>query len=101
MSKVHKYLLVGVILFSGVHLIRDVLQEFGVNILLTEILNKTDASKVPGWYWVIPNSITLTTLAIILAGLALYKKSFGPYGVTAVALLVVFLVAWIIYWLAF
>lgn len=101
MQKWQKYLVIGVLAFSTFHLIRDILQEFGIKIFLTEVLNKSDLSNVPKWYWTIPNSIVLETLAIIFAITALYKNSFKPFGILSILMLLVFVFAWLVYWFAF
>lgn len=101
MRKWQKYLLIGIIVFSVTHLLRDLLQEFEVELFLTEVLTKKDVSKVPSWYWTIPNSYYLETLAILFAVIALYKKSFKPFGILSILVLLMFFTLWIIYWFAF
>lgn len=101
MIKWQKYLLICVIIFSSIHLIRDVLQHFDIKIFLTEVLNKKNTSNTPVWFWTLFNSFYLEISSILFAGWALYKKSFKPFGFVAVFVLFIFFIAWIIYWFIF
>ncbi len=101
MQRWQKILVFGVLIFYIVHLVRDILQELKIKIFLTEVVNKSDLSRLPDWYWLIPNSFTIETLAIIFAILSLYKKSFKPFGILSVLMLLIFFIAWLIYWFMF
>jgi hypothetical protein len=97
MSQNQTILIVGIIIFTVIHTVRDLLQEFHMRTLLTNIWTK-HSKQVPHWYWHIFGSSLWLTTALVSASIAFIYSSFIPFGILSVITLLVFEVAWVIYW---
>jgi hypothetical protein len=86
-----------IIFFTILHLIRDLMQEFHIRSLLTNIWTK-HSKQVPHWYWHIFGSSLWLTAALVSAAMAFIYSYFIPFGILSVISLLVFEVAWVIYW---
>lgn len=84
--------------FAGIHLLRDLLQELRIQTLLATMLTK-DQHLQPDWYWKLFSSTIWFSLSLIFAVLAIYLNRFYPFGYLAIACELVFLVAWLFYWI--
>lgn len=90
--------LIGIVTFFFIHLIRDLMQDFGIHNLLSDTLVKQDLSKTPTWYWKVFNVYFIESLGIFLAWYSLKMKKFELTGFMTIFLAVFFISVWLFYW---
>lgn len=99
MNKWQKIWLIVVISFSLIHILRDVLQDFGVNNFLTTILASPGPPKVAfPLYWTIFNTYLIAGLGILFSVICLKRDSFGKLGLSTVAVAIISLFLWVFYY---
>lgn len=91
--------LIGIAFFFFIHLIRDLMQDFGIRNLLSDTFVKQDLSKTPGWYWQVFNTYFIETLGVLLAIYSLKRNKFKLPGLLTIVLAVFFLLVWLFYWI--
>lgn len=99
MSKIQKTWLYCIAGFSILHLIRDVLQDVGVNMWLTTVLASPGPPKVGlVWYWTIFNTYAFALIQLIVVARCLKTNRFGRLGNFSVGLAGVGVVVWVVYY---
>ena len=81
-----KLALLGVVIVAVAHLVRDIMQSYGISTFFTEFLHKDVGSE-----W---QSITLELGLLLLVGISYNKKKFVPLGLAASIILTLSLTAW-------
>jgi len=80
------------------HLIRDILQDTGIQTILSTSFVKHPSSWYPKWYWYLFNTYAFSVTEL---GLVLYcfkNKSFGRAGFISMIVAVTIFIAWLVYW---
>lgn len=96
-----KYWLYLILFFFSFHLLRDILQDLGVQSIITTTLTKINP-QVPWWYWtVFSNSYAIEIVGIVLSAVSLLRKKFGILGNLTIIMAAYFTVAWVVYWYLF
>lgn len=100
MKNWQKYWLYGVIIFSLLHLVRDIMQDLGVKNLLTTFLASPGPPKVVTTvYWTVFNTYLIEITAFVLSIICLKRNYFGYPGKLTMIIAVASLFLWLIYWL--
>lgn len=92
-----KYWLYFLLLYSLLHIIRDVFQDLGVKNFLSMMLVKKEPSRPP-IIWTIFNTYVIALIEIILAAICLKRKSFGKIGYLTILIGVFILIMWSFFW---
>ncbi len=90
------WLIVGII-WSSLHLIRDVSQDLGIKNLFSTPFVK-HISDAPWWFRYVLNTYVYEIFVGVLCFYAMKKKSFYPLGTVSLLLTVVIFSSWLIYW---
>jgi hypothetical protein len=99
MKNSQKIWLYFVIIYSGLHLVRDILQDFQIKTLLSTALVKTPSNPIVSTIlWTILNTYIIAILEIFLALYCLKRNEFGKVGYTTIIIATILLIGWIIYW---
>lgn len=80
MLKREKYWLIFLIGFSGLHIIRDIFQDLGVNNVLSTILVRPHQKFYYDIYWWIFNTYAIAITEIILSLSCLLRNKFDKIG---------------------
>lgn len=100
MKKLQKTWLYFVIIYSGLHLIRDLLQDLHIKTILSTVLVKTPSNSfASSILWASLSTYIIAILEIILAIYCLNKNKFGKVGYTTIIIAIVTVTSWLIYWL--
>lgn len=89
------------IVFYPFHLIRDLLQDFGYQNILSQTLVKHTYYIDPNyskWLWLFFNTYIIEIIGIVTISYCLYKKSFGFWGWFNIVLILTFWLVWGIYY---
>ncbi len=88
------------IVYSFLHLIRDFLQDAGVKVFLSTVLVKKASNPIlSSILWSSLNTYLIAVIEIVLAVYCLKRKQFGKVGLITIAIAIVTVVAWLLYWL--
>ena len=99
MKKSQKIWLYSVIIYSGLHLIRDILQDLHIKTTLSIVLVKTPSNPLASTIlWTSLNTYVIAIIEIFLALYCLKRDKFGKVGYVTVAIAVATVIAWSIYW---
>ena len=85
------------LLWSSLHLLRDISQDFGWKNFLSTPFVKISKPLLP-WFWYLFNTYFF---ALIVLGLCLYAiriRRFHPTGTLSLLLSVIIFVSWLFYW---
>ena len=94
-----KYWLYFLVFFGITHLIRDILQDTGINSLLSDTLVKRPVHPaVSRIVWTIFNTYLIAILEIGVAIFCLKRDSFGKLGYASIFIFFTFLSVWLGYW---
>ena len=96
MKKWQKYWLYFVIVYSFLHITRDIFQDLGIKNILSTILVKSTKSKLP-IYWNVFNTYIFAIIEILLSGFILKRKKFGRRGYVTIFIALIILFAWLFY----
>lgn len=98
-DKKQKYWLYLLIIYSILHLTRDILQDSGVKIFLSTILVKKVNSPIANTIlWTSLNTYIIAIAEISLAIFCLKRKQFGRVGYLTVGIALITVFAWLLYW---
>ena len=98
MKKWQKYWLYLVLVYAGVHLLRDVFQDLGIKNWLSTVLVKTGQSKIIySYYWGVFNTYIIALLEILLAVTCLKRWKFGRIGLLTIIIADILFFAWFFY----
>lgn len=87
------------ILFSLLHIVRDIFQDLGINNFLSIVLASPGPPKVSlGWYWTIFNTYIFAITEIALSLICLKRNYFGNLGNTTIFLALSGLLLWSFYY---
>jgi len=86
-----------VVVYSLLHLVRDVFQDLGIQNFLSTVLVRPETPRPP-LYWKVLNTYAFAFLEIFLASLCLQRKKFGRLGYLTILIAVFILFAWSYYW---
>ncbi len=92
-QKIWLYLL---IVYSSIHLIRDIFQDTGLRNFLSIHLTKSHLNFAPTWFKY--NTYPIEILLILLAIMLLKKNRFGIYGYFSMIIAFFMLSGWFLYW---
>ncbi|OIO12654.1 hypothetical protein COV53_04975 [Candidatus Gottesmanbacteria bacterium CG11_big_fil_rev_8_21_14_0_20_37_11] len=86
-------------IYSSLHLIRDVLQDTGVNIFLSSFLVKNSGnSLLSSFLWKSFNTYIIAGVEIVLSFICLKRNKFGRLGLFTILLAVFIFTLWLFYW---
>lgn len=97
MKKWQTFWLYLAVIYGTAHLIRDVLQDLGINSLISTILVKPAGYRLP-FPWRSWTTYAIELSEITLALYCLIKRDFGKAGWITIIIAVVSLIFWAIYW---
>lgn len=101
MKSWQRYWLYLTLSFFSFHLFRDILQDFGIQNIITTTLAKTNP-QVPWWYWtVFSNSYVIEVIVMVLSVVSLLRRKFGILGNLTIIMAMYFITAWLVYWYLF
>jgi hypothetical protein len=98
MNKWQRFWLYFLILYSSVHLLRDVQQDLGMKTILSTILVKHSRSPVTGLLWSVWNTYVIAIIEIILSVITLRKNIFSITGYSTIIIAIVTIIFWSYYW---
>jgi len=99
MQKSYKIWLYFLVIYSFIHLIRDILQDLHVRTVISTVLVKTSSNPVASTIlWTSINTYIIAILEIILALYCLRRDKFGRAGYATIVIAVVTVIVWSIYW---
>lgn len=88
-----------VILFSILHLIRDIFQDLGIHNFLSEVLASPGAPKVSTTiYWTVFNTYVIAVIEIGLALTCLKRNNFGKLGKITIGIAIASIILWFFYY---
>lgn len=98
MKKWQRTWLYVVLVYATLHLVRDILQDFGVKSFLSEIfLKKPSDPYISKLLWSIFNTYVIAVMGIILAVYCLKRNKFGKVGYLTVFIAVIAHLIWLMY----
>lgn len=87
-----------VIVFSTLHIIRDIFQDLGIKNFLSTVIASPGLPKINAViYWTIFNTYALAVIEICLSTICLRKKNFGRLGLTTIIIAVLSMILWSFY----
>lgn len=95
MKQWQRFWLIGILLFSTLHLLRDILQNLEISSWFTTAFAKKISSPAP--LWLEATAILSLFLNIFASSIALVKKQFGKLGILTFFLFGVFAIMWAYY----
>jgi len=91
--------LYSVIVFSFLHIIRDIFQDLGIDNFLSTILASPGPPKINAvLYWTVFNTYAIAGVEILLAGLCLRRNRFGALGNITIIIAVAIFLLWMMYY---
>ncbi len=88
-----------ILCFFTLHLIRDLSQDFGLNVFWATVLTKTPRTPYYPLIWQVFNTYLFDLSGIILPVLFLKRNRFGRLGQISVILSLIFIGLWSVSWL--
>ena len=98
MKRWQRYWLYFVVLYSLLHLARDMFQDLGVRNFLSTVLVKPGSLELPTWWVVAGNTYVIAVLETSLAVVCLARDRFGKLGYATILGAAFMVVAWALYW---
>ncbi len=102
MKNWQRYWLYFLLVYSGLHLLRDIFQDLGVENWLSMVLVKPLPSKIPvSWtriYWLSFNTYIAAVLEIVLSIICLRRNKFSQLGRLTLVIAAISLILWLFYW---
>src|SRR4030042_2388427 len=99
MKKWQKYWLYFLIAYSTLHIIRDLLQDFGINNFLSTLLvKKTNSSATDLVFWNPKITYFIAVTEIFLSIYCLKTKGFGKVGLITIIIAFFTIILWLVYW---
>lgn len=99
MNKWQKLWFFVVLVFSFIHIIRDIFQDFGIKNFLSTILASPGPPKVPSSvYWTIFNTYAIAVIEIVSASICLRRNYFGKLGNITLAIAIISMILWFFYY---
>lgn len=93
-----KYWLYFAIVWSSLHLVRDVSQDLGIQNFLSTPFVKNSSYRYSIYWFLFFNTYIYAIAVLLLSIYSLKRKQFGKIGYITVILSVTIFVAWVYYW---
>lgn len=99
MTLKQKFWLYFLLVYSLIHIVRDILQDAGIKVLLSTVLVKKPANSLAASIlWTSLNTYVIAIIEIILAIICLRRNDFGKLGLLTIVIAAITLISWLFYW---
>ncbi len=87
------------LMWSSLHLLRDVSQDLGIqNILSTPFVKYAQYTSASMYWWIFFNTYVYELTVLFLSIYCLKRQRFGKLGYATVLLTAIIFVAWLVFW---
>lgn len=84
--------------FFAFHLVRDILQDAGIHMSISDTLTKKICSQTAHLYWSVINTYVIEISVMVLNAVSIKRGIFGLTGYVSMGCAILFWAAWLYYW---